>query len=275
MASDVDYVYAAAPKATGALRWAPLGTTLPTDAKAALDAAFVDLGYIGEDGFTESNSRDITKKKAFGGSTVKILQTDYTATVSFTFLESVNANVLKAVFGEDNVTVTPAAGANGNQVRVSKNKAILPHKSWVIDTIDDDKHYRSVIADGQVMTIGDITIVHTDTIMYTVTIEAFENNGTDNIVTYTDDGASPAIPAIGSRAPSGDLATAGGQILVLTGSGFTGTTAVTVGGTAATDFEIISDSQLSIIYPAKTAGSHNIVVTNATGPSASFAVTYA
>jgi hypothetical protein len=275
MASSVDNVYAAMPKATGALRWAPLGTTLPTDAITALDGAFVDLGYIGEDGFTESNSRDVTKKKAFGGSTVKILQTDYTATVSFTFLESINANVLKAVFGEDNVTVTPAAGAAGNQVKVSKNKATLPHKCWVIDTIDGDMSYRSVIADGQVMTIGDITVTHTDTIMYTVTIEAFEVNGTDNIVTYTDDGAAPAIPVIGSRAPSGTLATAGGEILVLTGSGFVGTTGVAVGGTAVGDFQVISDTQISIITPAKAAGAHNIVVTNATGPSAGFSVTYA
>lgn len=275
MASTVANVYAAMPKATGALRWAPLGTTLPTDAKAALDGAFIDLGYIGEDGFTESNSRDVTKKKAFGGSTVKILQTDYTATVSFTFLESVNADVLKAVFGEDNVTVTPAAGANGEQVKVSKNKATLPRKSWVIDTLDGDMHYRSVIADGQVITIGDITVVHTDTIMYTVTIECFEVNGTDNIVTYTDNGAAPAVPVIASRAPSGDLATAGGELLVLTGTGFVGTSAVAVGGTAAGDFQVISDTQLSIITPAKAAGAHNIVVTNATGPSAGFSVTYA
>ncbi|WP_068059394.1 phage tail tube protein [Nocardia xishanensis] len=87
--------------------------------------------------------------------------------------------------------------------------------------------------------------------------------------------AVAAVPTISGRAPSGNLATAGGEILVLSGQHFTGVTGVTVGGTAATDFQLIDDLTLSIITPAKTAGSHNIVVTNATGPSAGFAVTYA
>ncbi|WP_063023812.1 IPT/TIG domain-containing protein [Nocardia niwae] len=87
--------------------------------------------------------------------------------------------------------------------------------------------------------------------------------------------ATAAVPTIASRAPGGNLATAGGEQLILTGQHFTGTTAVTVGGTAAADFQVGNDTTLAFITPAKTAGSHNIVVTNATGPSAGFAVTYA
>lgn len=195
MASSVANVFAAMPDVAGALRRAPLGTDGPVSATDALDNAFVDLGYIGEDGFTESNSRDTTKKKAFGGSTVKILQTDYSSTITFTFLESLNADVLRAVFGDDNVTVTPATETTGTQVIVDKNKATLPHASWVIDTIDGDARYRSYVPDGQITSIGDITVVHTDTIAYQVTIECFETNIDGklvNIRTFADDGVTAA-----------------------------------------------------------------------------------
>lgn len=179
--SDVKNVYAAMPKVTGALYYAPIGSTLPTDAISELDEAFVECGFIGEDGFTEDNSRDVTKKKAFGGVTVKNLQNDYTATVDFTFLESLNADVLKAVYGEDNVSGDLESG-----ITVRKNKKQLEHLAWVIDTEDGDIARRWVIADGQIVETGSVNIVHSDTIEYPVTVEAYESEAIDgdNVIEY-------------------------------------------------------------------------------------------
>ena len=187
MASTVGNVFASMPSATGALLRAPLGTAVPTTAAGAPAAAFIDLGYIGEDGFTQSESRDTDKKKAFGGDTVKVLQTDYTVTVQFAFLESTNANVLKAVYGEDNVSVV------GGEIVVKKNKKQSPHATWLIDVVDGDSLIRTVIPDGQITEVDDITKVHTDTIMYTVTMECFPVAG-DNLIEYIATGA-PAGPA--------------------------------------------------------------------------------
>jgi hypothetical protein len=188
MASTASNVYAAMPSVTGALRRAPLGTAAPTDATTVLPVAWVDLGYIGEDGFTESNQRDTTKKKAFGGSVVKILQTDYSSSVKFKFLESTNAEVLKAIFGEDNVTVTAATPTSGTLVTVKKNKKVLPHSSWCIDTVDGDAVRRNYIPDGQIVSVGDVKVVHTDVIEYDVEVEAFENAQGDNIIEFIDNG---------------------------------------------------------------------------------------
>lgn len=181
--SDVSNVYAAMPKVTGTLFYAPIGTELPTDATTELDPAFIECGFIGEDGFTESLTRDTTDKKAFGGQTVKKLQTDYTATVAFTFLESMNAEVLRAVYGEDNVEV------DGGDITVRKNKRLLPHKVWVIDTEDGDSDIRWVIGDGQITETADVNVVHTDTIEYGVTMECFEDANGDNLVQYISKGS--------------------------------------------------------------------------------------
>lgn len=190
MAADAKNVYAAEPLATGSCLVAPLGTAGPTSATSALNVAFVDLGHIGEDGFTETTDRSVDKKKNFGGSTVKVLQTDYTHTFKFVLLESLNADVLKAVYGADNVTVTAANGAHGAQVAITKNAKKLPKQSWVIDTTDSelDAFYRNYIPEGQIITVGDVTVVHTDTIMYEVELEAFPDASGNNVYTYTDDG---------------------------------------------------------------------------------------
>ena len=100
----------AKPKTGGSVHVAPLGTTLPTDATTALAAAFESLGYISEDGITNSTTRESASIKEWGGSTVLNPQTEFEATYKMTFLDSVDLNVLKAVFGSANVTGTLATG---------------------------------------------------------------------------------------------------------------------------------------------------------------------
>lgn len=88
---------------------------------------------------------------------------------------------------------------------------------------------------------------------------------------------TPAAPAVYSLSDT-TSATAGGELVIVTGERFVGVSAVTVGGTAATDYEVQSPFQIALITPAKTAGAHNVVVTNASGASATGAqtvITYA
>ena len=83
---------------------------------------------------------------------------------------------------------------------------------------------------------------------------------------------TPAAPVVYSLS---DVAgpTTGGEIVIVSGYGFIGVTTVTMGGTNVTDFEVVSPYRIDLITPAKTAGSHNVVVTNATGASATGAQT--
>lgn len=189
MASNTANVYAAEPRSTGTCFVAPLATAAPTDARAPLNVAFVDLGYLGEDGIVETIDRSTDEKKAFGGDTIKVLQTDYSHEFTFTLSESTNADVLKAIYGAENVTITAANGAHGRQIKVNKTSRKLPHQAWVFDTTDSDNGslLRQYIADGQITGTGDVNQVHTDTIEYEVTLKVFKTAGGPYVQMFSDD----------------------------------------------------------------------------------------
>ena len=72
-------VTAAKPNITGAIYRAPLSTSLPTTADESLNVAFKCLGYLNEDGITNSNTRESDAFKAWGGDTVLTSQTNYSS----------------------------------------------------------------------------------------------------------------------------------------------------------------------------------------------------
>ncbi|GEM_PF-1150544 len=73
-----------------------------------------------------------------------------------------------------------------------------------------------------------------------------------------------AVPAISSVNPASG-SPAGGTSVVLTGSNFTGTTAVTLGGAAATSFTVDSATQITAVTPAHATGAVDVVVTTPGG----------
>lgn len=193
MSTGKDAILSASPvTGTGGISYAPLGTTLPTDATIALEAAFKKGGYVGEEGVTRTTDASDDKIRAWGGDAVKIIRTDHSIVYTWQFLESANADTLKLIHGAENVTITPPTASVGGKVAIKHTKRIPPRMAYVLDMLDGATKIREVVADGQITTSGDAVFVHSDVIRYEVTVEAFPDAQEVKAISYMDDPA-PAV----------------------------------------------------------------------------------
>lgn len=178
MATGIDAIRTGAPvTATGGVLFADIGTALPTDATTDPDVAFTKGGFIGEDGVTRATDASDEKIRAWGGDTVKVVRSEHSITYTMVFLESTNADVLKLIHGEDNVTVS------GNSVSINHTAQIPPRQAFILDMLDGDTRIREVIPDGQLTSSGEVQFVHSDVIRYEVEIEAFP--GEDQVKAFS------------------------------------------------------------------------------------------
>lgn len=174
-------VSAGKPKVGGAVYRAPLGTALPTDATTALAVAFVDMGYISEDGVTNSNSPETEKIRAWGGQVVLIVSTEKPDTFKLTFLESLNENVLKTVYGDGNVTIDAQAGT----INVVASAEELEEHVYVIDVaMRGGAMKRIVIPSGALSELGDIVYKDDEPIGYEVTLDGMPDASGNNHYEY-------------------------------------------------------------------------------------------
>lgn len=167
-------VTAGKPKVGGAIFRAPVGTTLPTAPDSALGSSFDCLGYISEDGLTNSNSPESEAIKAWGGDTVLNLITAKEDTFGMTFIEAMNTDVLETIYGESNVS-----GDINSGISITANSKDVSEYVFVIDMIlQGNVLKRIVIPKGKVTELGEITYSDGDAVGYEVTISATpDSNG--------------------------------------------------------------------------------------------------
>lgn len=169
---DATKVSVGKPKVGGAVHWAPLGTALPTNATVALNAAFVELGYVSEDGLTNNNSPESDTVKAWGGDTVLNLQTDRPDTFAFTLIESLNEDVLKTIYGASNVTAD-----GGGNLTIKATAEEMTSGAWVFDMIvKGGRAKRIVVPNGTISELGEIVYKDDEAIGYNVTITDVPDN---------------------------------------------------------------------------------------------------
>lgn len=165
--ADVNNVSYGKPLTDGAISTAPLGSTLPTDATTKLDTKFKSLGYVSEDGITNENSPESEKIKAWGGKTVLVSQTEKPDTYQFTLIEVLNLDVLKVVYGDENVSGTLKTG-----ITIKANAKPMQARCFVIETLlNGDTIKRMVIPNGVISEVGEISYKDDEAIGYETTIE--------------------------------------------------------------------------------------------------------
>lgn len=167
MANDATLVATGKPKVGGAVFCAPLGTKLPTDAATALDAAFKCLGYCSEDGLTNNGTISSGSIKAWGGDTVHNYQDGFSDTFKFKLIEILNVEVLKAVYGEDNVTGDLATG-----IKIAVTGKPHADRVWVVDLVMGTCVKRIVVPCAKITAVGEIPYKDNTVAGYDTTISA-------------------------------------------------------------------------------------------------------
>lgn len=168
MSNNANNVTAGKPKVAGAVFRGALSATLPTDATTALATGFAEMGYVSDAGVVNSNSPSNTAIKAWGGDTVLDVQTEKPDTFQMTLIETTREEVLKTVYGDDNVTGTYAAG-----ITIKANSKELTGHSYVIEMLTRNGVKRIVIPNAKVTTIGDITYADGSVVGYAVTLSCY------------------------------------------------------------------------------------------------------
>lgn len=152
---------------TGAIYVGDYGSTAPTDASTAPDAAFTDLGYSDDSGveFTPPGGGDSTTLKAWqNGDVLRTIRTasEDSPTWHF-FLAETKLEVVELYLG---VTVTQTVTSGSFEYTVTDPSP----KAFILDVLDGAEIIRHYIPNGRVTDLGSQTFVNTDLVKYDITI---------------------------------------------------------------------------------------------------------
>jgi hypothetical protein len=164
---------------TGALRTAPLGTTLPVGL-TAYTTPFVNLGYISDDGITESQSEDRQEFTPWqSASPIRTEVTKGVTTFHATLWES-NWDTISLYYRVGLADATVGTGPDAGVVTIDqKGKPKQDLRVFAVDVVDGVYARRMLVPMGEVTERGDIVYKSDTLIGYEVTITAYE--GPDGI----------------------------------------------------------------------------------------------
>lgn len=179
-------------KTTGAIKHAPVGTTLPTLSSIAaggvtLDEAFTGDEYVSEDGLTLTPSMSTTDIKDWSGSVVRKVLESFDGTLAWTMI-STNEGSLGVAFGAEHVQSESASASHGNQVAAKLGAHLPKEQSWVFLMKDGDARIVIVVPKGQVTEVSEVTFASNAAIGWGVTLSCYPDSNGDSIYVYTDDG---------------------------------------------------------------------------------------
>lgn len=189
--NDAKNVSVGKPKLGGAIFRAPLGTELPKDATTELPEVFKCLGYVNADGLVNSNSSESSDIVAWGGDTVASPQGAKKDTFKYTLIEVLNVEVLKTVYGDENVS-----GDLDTGIAIKVNNTERESCSWVIDMIlKGGVLKRIVVPNAAVVSVGDVTYKDDTPIGYETTISASPDENEQYHYIYMKRSAAEAAEA--------------------------------------------------------------------------------
>ena len=179
-------------KVTGAIKHAPLGTTIPTLAditKAAVsyNQAFEGDEYVSEDGLTLAPNISTADIKDWSGAVVRKLLESFDGTLSWTMI-STNKNALSIAFGKEHVTAVTASTSHGNQVMAALGAYLPEEQTWLFLMKDGDARIVIAVPDGQITNVGEVVFKNNVAVGWAVTLSCYPDSSGNCIYIMTDDG---------------------------------------------------------------------------------------
>lgn len=175
---------------TGRVYLGPVGTALPTDITAPLDAAFVDVGHISEDALTESLEISTEKLRSWQRPVgIRTLTTEVNWSFQFQMLETSPLN-LELYYGGAGTTVSGGVATTAIPAWPSGVE-----KACVIEIVDGDVTTRFAIPKVEVGDRGEINHSNTEGTLYDVTLNVLGTNLDDMGYRITND---PTFVALAS-----------------------------------------------------------------------------
>lgn len=190
MGIDVKHVVVGAPdqsSTVGAVNWAPTGTTLPTDARAALPNTWKSGGYVSTDGVSLSMDQSTTAIQDWSLGHVRTLLEDFTGTVTFRFIQT-DYESLCMLFGASNVTQTAATSTKGATISVNIGPELPPAKAFTFNMKDGDQRIRLCLPNAQPTVDGELTFVANEPISWGISLDCGIDSAGKCIYFIYDDG---------------------------------------------------------------------------------------
>ena len=183
---------------------------LPTDPLEEVPTGFDDLGAVGEDGLTIVPTRDSTDVRMAGGDVFVSLQQNFDETVTVTLLEDDCLAVVEAVFGTANVEQDDPVVGSSTKTTIFHTSETLPLSTFLLYAVSGDKSKLFVLEKAQVVSVGEIKVLHSDVTRAVLTIKTYKGNeGTgdetvgskrqSNVIEYRNDGVEAVAHHRGSE----------------------------------------------------------------------------
>ena len=222
------------------------------------------------------------------GQTVTITGTNFTGATAVSF--GGTAATSFTVVSATSITAIIGAGATGS-VSVTTSNGIASRAGFTYISATPAPTITSFSPTsgktGQVVTITgtnftgatsvsfDGTVATTFTVVSATSINATVGAGTSGTVSVTTASGTGTLagftylppPTITSFSPTSGKT---GQVVTITGTNFTGATAVSFGGTAATTFTVVSATSINATVGAGTSGTVSVTTASGTGTLAGF-----
>lgn len=166
---------------------APQGSTLPTDYETALDGAFLNVGYLGDDGIVFSDSSSNDSFYDLNGDSIETSASEIEKTFTVTFRE-IKKDTLAILVGSANVT-----DADGKLTAHDKGPNDAAYSVVFELLLKNGRKWRRVVPNCKLGELGDMTVVSTELIGREVTMSALKDATSGDY--YTDYYASTETTA--------------------------------------------------------------------------------